>query len=303
MDLIARIKNNFNKGFFDKAMPISELPAEYPAWTIKKSNWVGVAVPIKTQQTFSERFSNVRIRTALGTEINGITYDLLLLTCEDMELRNEFAVICSQFVLPGSNGTARESLIANPEAWWENWKFLLGNVNASHASYPVLGELIVLEQLLQQGRNARWTGANKATNDIELTDRSYEVKSTTKRYGYDVTISSLYQLKKSGTTLDLVFCRFEPSTLGRSVDDLVESLVQAGYSRSELENSLKKENLETGCTARKLRYKLLEMKVYPVDDQFPSVTLDSFVGGVLPKCVTEFSYTLDLSGAASKNTL
>ena len=115
-------------------MPISDLPAEYPAWTIKKSNWVGVAVPIKTQQTFSERFSNVRIRTALGTEINGVTHDLLLLTCEDMELRNEFAVICSQFVLPGTNGTARESLIANPEAWWESSMHSGGYIRADCSS-------------------------------------------------------------------------------------------------------------------------------------------------------------------------
>jgi hypothetical protein len=129
------------------------------------------------------------------------------------------------------------------------------------------------------------------------------VKSTTQRYGYEVTVSSLYQLKKSGETLDLVFCRFEPSALGRSVDELAESLINAGYPEEELEKNLRKQNLERGCTARKLRYKLLEMKVFPVDDEFPAVTLDSFVGGVMPKFVKEFSYTLDLSGVASKNSL
>jgi hypothetical protein len=303
MDLIERIKNNFNKGFFNKAMPISGLPDEYPAWTIKKSDWVGVAVPVSKSFAFSERFSNVKIRTAPGTEINGQVYDLLLLTCDDMGLRNEFAVICSQFVQPGAEGKQRKALIDAPETWWENWKFLLGNVNSSHTSYPVLGELTVLEQLVLRGEPAKWTGANRATNDIELPDRSYEVKSTTQRYGYEVTVSSLYQLKKSGETLDLVFCRFEPSALGRSVDELAESLISAGYPEEELEKNLRKQNLERGCTARKLRYKLLEMKVFPVDDEFPAVTLDSFVGGVMPKFVTEFSYTLDLSGVASKNSL
>ena len=303
MDLIERIKNNFNKGFFDKAMPISDLPEEYPAWTIKKSDWVGVAVPVNKSFAFYERFSNVRIRTAPGTEINGQLYDLLMLTCEDMELRNEFAVICSQFVQPGPNGKQRETLIASPETWWKNWKFLLGNVNASHTAYPVLGELIALEQLIIRGENAKWTGANKATNDIELPGCSYEVKSTTQRYGYEVTISSIYQLKKSEGDLNLVFCRFEPSALGRCVDDLVESLVNAGYSEEELENNLRKQNLERGCTARRLRYKLLEMKVFPVDEQFPALTLDLFVGGVMPRCVTQFSYTLDLSGVSSRNSL
>ena len=101
----------------------------------------------------------------------------------------------------------------------------------------------------------------------------------------------------------MFFCRFEPSALGRSVDELAESLINAGYPEEELEKNLRKQNLERGCTARKLRYKLLEMKVFPVDDEFPAVTLASFVGGVMPKFVTEFSYTLDLSGVASKNSL
>lgn len=303
MELIERIKNNFNKGFFDKAMLIEDLPVEYPAWTIKNSNWVGVAVPLNQTFTFSEHFSNVRIRTAPGTEINGDTYNLLMLTCDDMGLRNEFAVICSQFIQPGPDGKLREELISAPEKWWGNWKFLLGNVNSSQSAYPVLGELTVLEKLLLDGRKAKWTGANKATHDIELPNCSYEVKSTTNRYGYEVTISSVYQMKKSGETLDLAFCRFEPSVLGRSINDLVESIVQIGYPEEELEANLQKQNLECGCTARNIRFKLLEMKVYSVDDEFPAVTCDSFVGGVLPKYVTEFSYTLDLSGVTSKNSL
>lgn len=303
MELIERIKNNFNRGFFDKAMLIDELPAEYPAWTIKKSDWVGVAVPLNQTFTFSERFSNVRIRTSNGTEINGEVYNLLMLTCEDMNLRNEFAVICSQFIQPGPNGKFREDLIAAPEKWWTNWKFLLGNVNSSHSAYPVLGELTILEKLLLDGRKAKWTGADKATHDIELPNCSYEVKSTIKRYGYEITISSVYQMKKSGETLDLVFCRFEPSALGRNINDLVENIVKTGYPEEELEASLRKQNMERGCTARNTRFKLLEMKVFPVDDEFPAVTCDSFVGGVLPKCVTEFSYTLDLSGVTGKNLL
>ena len=80
------------------------------------------------------------------------------------------------------------------------------------------------------------------------------------------------------------------------------SIIMAAIEE-ELEKNLIKQNLERGCTARKLRYKLLEMKVFPVDDEFPAVTLDSFVDGVMPKFVTEFSYTLDLSGVASKNSL
>lgn len=303
MEIIDRIKENFNRGYFDKAMIINELPEEYPAWTIKRNDWIGVAVPLDTYATFSERFSEVKIYTAPNTEINGKVYDLLMLTCTDLELRNEFAVICSQFVLPGSNGVSRNELIEDPKKWWTNWKFLLGNVNTSRSAYPVLGELTVLEKLILANKPAKWTGANAATHDIEVPDYSYEVKSTTQRTGYEVTISSLYQMNKSGKTLDLVFCRFEPSVLGRSVDDIIDSLVKNGYPEAELESSLKKLDLEKGCTARATKFKLLEMKIFPVDDSFPAVTEKSFIGEKIPVCVKNFSYTLDLTGIHSKNTL
>lgn len=35
MDLVERIKDNFSKGYFGKAMDIQELPNEHPAWTLK----------------------------------------------------------------------------------------------------------------------------------------------------------------------------------------------------------------------------------------------------------------------------
>lgn len=303
MELISRIKNNFNKGYFDKAMSIKELPENYPAWTIKSNDWIGVAVPLDSAVQFSERFSEVKIWTAFNTEISGTVYNLLMLTCNDLELRNEFAVICSQFVNPGENGQLRADLISDPQKWWTNWKFLLGNVNSSRSGYPVLGELVVLEKLMLENNQVKWTGANKATHDIELPEYSYEVKSTTSRYGYEVTISSIYQMKNSGKSLDLIFCRFEPSVLGRSIDDIVLSLVQKGYPEEELEVNLKKLDLEKGCTARKAKFKLLEMKSFPVDDNFPAVTEKSFIGEQLPKCVTKFTYTLDLSGVNSKNII
>lgn len=303
MDIIERIKNNFNKGYFGKAMLIEELPEEYPAWTIKRNEWVGVAVPLENAVVFTERFAKAKIWVAKNTEIEGISYDLLLLTCNDMELRNEFATICSQFVDPGTDGELRRKLIADPESWWSNWKFLLGNISSTQSSYPVLGELTVFERLLKDGKSAVWTGVDSAVHDIELPDSRYEVKSTISRYGYEVTISSIHQMNAEGAPLALVFCRFERSLLGRSVDDVVQNLVSLGCSQKKLENDLSKLGLEKGCTARKEKYKLLEMKIYPIDDSFPAITYDSFVGGTLPKSVVKFTYTVDLSGVASRDTL
>lgn len=296
MNVIERIQDNFSKGFFGKSMQILELPKEWPAWTFKQDEWIGVAVPVDNYKPFSERFAHAKIMTEPSVEIDGISYDVLMLICTNMDLRNEFAVICSQFVEPGINGNLRNQLISSPERWWNQWRFLLGNSISNSEPYPILGELIMLEKQLLDGKNAKWTGIEKGTHDLEMNDCSIEVKSTANRYGYEVTISSIYQLLPAGKPLKLAFFRFEKSSLGRSIDDLMESLEHLGYSSFELENKLKEAGYEKGCTARNIRYKIIEAKQYNVDDNFPSVTELSFKNNKLPECITKFTYTVDLAG-------
>ena len=303
MEVLDSIRNNFNKGYFGKAMRIEGLPDNYPAWTLKQDNSYGVAVKMDRKLVFSERFSTARIWTCNDSIIDDQKADFLLLTCYDVSLRNEFATICSQFVETASDGASRKRLITDPAAWWHNWKSLIGNTQSDNEVYSKLGELIVVEKLLQAGKWPKWSGIEYATHDVELDDRSYEVKSTIKRSGYEVEISSIFQMKKEGKALDLVFFRFERSHLGRSLDDVIESIISLGYSRDKLEKVLVKAGLEKGCTARSIQYKPLEMRVCPVDDKFPGLTLDSFVGGQLPPNITKVKYTIDLSGVPSKATL
>ena len=201
MSLIENIKNNFNRGYFGKAMLIDGLPQQYPAWTIKQPGWYGVAVRTEKFMPFSERFSSSRIWTLKNAEINSQPMNLLMLACSDMNLRNEFATICSQFVKTSSDGTERKKIINNPAGWWDNWRSLLGNTQVEHEVYSKIGELLVVERLLLSGRKPKWSGIENATNDVELDDCSYEVKSTVKRYGYEVEVSSIYQLKPTEKNL------------------------------------------------------------------------------------------------------
>ena len=303
MDYTDSIKNNFNRGYFGKAMPIVGLEDDFPAWTIKTKDWFGVAVSTDNNDAFSERFSSTKIWTAHDAEINGISMNLLMLTCSDKDLRDEFAVICNQFVNPGVNGDERYKLTSAPEKWWNNWKSLLGNSASSFETYMIIGELIVVDELLKKGCNPRWSGIENATHDVETSTHSYEVKSTISKYGYEVEISSIYQMQKSGAPLSLVFCRFEKSMLGKSLNDIIDDLVVHGLSGDELEKALSKSGFEKGCTARSIKYKLLEMKVFPVDDSFPSLTLNSFVGGCLPDNIIKVKYSVDLSGITGNSSL
>lgn len=301
MDIVERIKNNFNKGFFDKAMPIEEMPDKFPAWTIKSNSWIGVAVPTENYTPFTEHFSNVKLWTAENVSIDDNEYNLLMLTCSEMDLRNEFAIICSQFIQPGVNGTDRENIVSSPDTWWRRWKNLLGNMNGDKEPYPVLGELIALEYLLKNGETPTWSGAEQATHDLETNTDSYEVKSTIMRYNYEVTINSIYQMDKTGRSLKLLFFRFEKSNLGTSIDEIVNRIISMGYPEEKIEKALKNHQLEKGCVARTLKYKVLESKQYNVDENFPAITMSSFKNDMLPKHITRITYTVDLSGVSGEN--
>ena len=225
MEIVERIKANFNKGYFGKSMAIPELEGDYPAWTIKQDGWIGVAVPMRTYLPFSEEFSHVRIHAERNVSIGGIQYDLLLLTSSEMKTRNEFAFVCADFVAPGENGERRSSLIADPTTWWKSWKTLIGNTSSDQSVYDTFGELLVVERLLKNGENPSWSGAQQASHDVETEKLSIEVKTTSQRYRYEVTINSIYQMVPTEEKpLFLSFIRVDPSMLGRSIDDVSESL-------------------------------------------------------------------------------
>ena len=304
MDVIERIKDNFNKGYFGKSMPISELPEEFPAWTLKQSEWIGVAIPLKTYFPFSEKYAHMNIATVHDVIIGDEAYDILMITSDNMETRNEFATVCANFVDPGINGSSRISLVKDPACWWKRWKDLLGNVSSNKMSYAVLGELLIIDKLLSDGYHPIWKGIDHSTHDVETQEFSVEVKSTVSRYGYEATISSIYQMRPAdGKPLYLVYTRFEESELGISIDDVVERLKDKGYPLAELENALLKAGLEYGCIARTVKYKVIEWKKYAVDNSFPAVTESSFKDNRIPENIIKFTYTIDLSGITGENLL
>lgn len=304
MTIIERIQDNFNKGYFGKSMPIDELPEEYPAWTLKNPNWVGVAVPLSSFSPFAENFAHMKIEAVHDVLIGKTAYDILMITCDSMEMRNEFATVCANFVDPGFQGTQRHDLIQHPEKWWEHWRDLLGNISSKREAYDVLGELLTFEKVCIEQTNANWSGIEHASHDIECINYSVEVKSTIMRYEYELTINSIYQLAPaSGKPLYLSFIRFEPSMLGQSIDDVATRLKVLGVNSYSLETALAKAGLEPGRMARSKKYKIIEWKKYSVDDTFPSVTESSFKNNRLPAHISRLTYVINLAGIEGENLL
>ncbi|WP_439668436.1 PD-(D/E)XK motif protein [Cupriavidus necator] len=269
--------------------------AENEAWVFREDGRFGVAVPLVTNLRVQEFFAGAKLGT-VERDFGGHVRTLLRLDSGCEALRNEFAVVCAQFIDPGIDGQERVALTANPLEWWNRWRQLLGNSNRDRRAYSSLGELLALERLRSQGIDARWIGPLQGSVDIEATGASYEVKSTLSRYGSVVHIAGQFQLNRSKhVPLHLIHQRFEPSTVGDSIDSVIRRLIECGMAVEELESSLARDGLHAGGAARAETYRLLESTVYAVNDEFPGITPSSFSGGVVPAGILSIEYDVDLS--------
>ena len=268
----------------------------FTAWVFREDDGFGVAVPVPEQVCVSERFAGARLVTVDRT-VAGVPRRLLRLESSCYALRNEFAVVCAQMVDPGPDGAARHALVTDPRSWWQSWRQLLGNAVVNVTAYSVLGEMLALGHLLGQGIQAAWQGPASGSVDIETPGARYEVKSTLTRYDMRVHIAGQFQLAApADTELFLVHQRLEPSPEGVSVDTAASRLVALGADRDRLERLLEMCGLEPGSSARADTYRLLDSRLFAVDEAFPRITPDSFTGGALPAGIVKLEYMVDLSG-------
>ena len=276
---------------------LENLDSNYPAYAMRVDGSFGVAIPYDNALVIAEHFSGAQLhsRKRILDGFEEKTY--LELTSNIEDLRNEFASLCGQFVTPGPNGVERKALVNDPLTWWGNWRKLLGNSISEKKAYDVIAEMTALYELLKIDSTVQWAAADRCgTQDIEGNENSYEVKSTIKKTGVQITVSSLQQLKQdTQKRLYLYFCRMEESMQGVSINDLVEKLTGAGYDQFLLEKELMSIGYEYGCSARNEKYKITERRKYEVDDSFPSITENSFKGDKSPEFLLEFTYTIDLS--------
>lgn len=295
--LTDEIRKNWESDIVGYAQAISSLEKTlFPAWTVKFCDSYGVAIPYNGEQNINENFANARIYSSVIRFDSKTDEKALILTTESRSIAIPFSALCAELIDPGENGEFRKEIIHSPVEWWREWKDLLGNRNVDDRVYDVLGELCVLNQLLEKGEDASWNGPSCASYDIETEIRFVEVKSSIVRDRKEITISSHFQLDPPGKQLDLVLCQFEPTvSSGFSIDSVLEELSQKGINIGNINNRLKELGLEEGRSSRRRMFILHSMLLYKVDGSFPRITPASFVGGVMPKGINTITYTVDLS--------
>lgn len=165
----------------------------------------------------------------------------------------------------------------------------------------IWGELWVLRELVKRNPNAVniWTGPVGGRYDFWARELAMEIKSTTQRKGRAVTVHGHEQLEiPENGELYLVFQRLEESpTIGESVPGLIKAVTELGCDRTKLMTRLANLGLTLDLLARceDIRFKLVENRVYQVDQDFPRITSASFKGDDLPNRIISLSYVLDLT--------
>ena len=268
----------------------------YSAWSVVAGERFGVAIPNENNISIDESFAGADLlsRTLIvqGNELNA-----LMLMSENTSSMEPFSFLCSEFVQVGDSGQRRSEITDNPLAWWQQWKELLGNKNVDEMVYDTLGELVVLYYLSTHGDVAEWNGPNGATYDIDCGNKFVEVKSTKSRNKREITLNNEFQLQPPpGSNLLIALCQFEDAISGISINKIVNLLASLGYNRHALNDKLRKKGFRENKSARDRNYMLHGITFYEVDDAFPAIRNESFVGGVKPMGVESYTYTVTLDG-------
>ena len=293
MDTVREIRSHFATLYNPGALDINTLPEEYPAYVIRTSSGYGVAIEADKSLEVSERFNSVRLHTEVMT-IEGYTSNYLILKSAFEEYRYEFATLCAEFVEPGEAGKNRTSVLSDPIGWWNKWKELVGNASKEQRVYNVIAEMLVLDHKFRDDKSSVWAATRMSSHDIECAEESCEVKSTIKKTGAEIVISSQHQLEHE-KRLFLYFCRMEESREGLSINDAKKMLVSHGYDENKIEIELERQGFEKGSSIRDKKYKVLEKRKYEVNESFPRIVRESFKGNQYPSGITHIEYTVDLN--------
>lgn len=280
----------------DNVLKITNETDGFNAYVIKDNSWYGIGLEIELYDNdYLEKFENVSIVTKIKYFGNA-NHKLIEIITNKSELYEQFSLICSDFLEYVSNRENRINFLKNPQVWFEKWRDLLGNNIKNESQYPFLAELFVINHLLKENKIVEYD--DYGTHDIETLDISYEVKSTIERYSSEVHINGQHQLKSTNNKpLKLVFLRLEPSLDGCSIVDLKKELELKGYKSDKIEKRIT--NMETITLYKK--YKILEFKLYDVDENFPKILPEDFLTGCLPKNIIKLEYVIDLNGLKCEN--
>lgn len=249
-----------------------------------------VAIPYDDDKILNESFVGITLSTNI-LNVEDKSFKVLYLYMVETGDLKKFAYIASEFI----DLENRENLLHNPYSWIDAWNEMFGNSKKKYMISDVVAELAAFREVYKLNKTAKWVGPKDGTHDIVYEGGVVEVKSTTNKKNNYVSINSQFQINPDENE-KLFFVRLEPKPYAESIDTLVETLEQMGYSRSELEDNLSHMGYRAGNRTRKQTYDVLSIYSYKVDeDHFPVIVLDDLNSLSSVKNIIGYKFTLDLS--------
>ncbi len=266
-----------------------------------------IPVPTKTKIVSDRRSSGVQIMP--HPLLDGETLRLFVdLVCLKPHLHEIFSILVNEIVDIIREDSSKPDYICRQVL--DRWRELLEREPSTLLEIEKLvglfGELYFLRAMVQRNPNAirYWTGPKGARHDFSMGSLAIEIKSTLSRHGLFVEVHGYEQLEPlQGGKLYLTVLRFEQGpSLGESLPELIESLVQYGGDRYRLFHLLAQVGIDTYSLSeyKEIRFHLREQRIYEVNEEFPRIISSSFIDGKLPKGVLKLAYQIDLSGEPPK---
>lgn len=282
------------------AYEIENLETDNRAWVLLSNSEYGVFFEYAGEE-INETFSGVRLKSDIKILEDEGTINVLVLSCGEKELRNEFSLICENFVDTGEDGNHRMQIARNPLSWWKRWCELLGNVQGNKMVYDIVGELYSVLKLCETNKKPFWSATGLSSHDIETETDSFEVKSTLNKEKRSIHVSSQFQLS-ADKPLYLIFTRLEASENGKSIDDILYEISKYQPDKTVSYNKyLEEKGYSKGNHSRKKKFVILERRKYSIDEAFPSITEDSFCNGKIPDNIMHIEYDVSLDGLDFEN--
>lgn len=274
------------------------LPSNEDCFAVNGSGYRGIAIETSDKVFINESFNKVDVLNC-KIDISGISKNVVFLCTKEHTMQEQYGLLCLDFV------ENKDIIKTDPIRWFNQWKELIGNVKQDKMVYDFIGEMKTLLLLQKQKANPKWTASQVGTFDISSDEGFFEVKSTISKTTQEVVIHNQYQLSTTGLdkNLYIAFCKLEENDSGDSIDSLVEELAETGFSRTDLDKYLTSKGYSVGKSERKKKFLVHEIRKYIVDDHFPKITKESFVGKAFPKGITKLEYTISLDSLSYEKIL
>lgn len=281
-EIIKLIKYSDNGKWYD--LESVDCPSKF----LHIENKVGVAVECSLNIAIYETFNNIEL--AVRMDGNGEKNYLVLLMPYHLNYVDEFALICENFVI--GDQSKRLSLIENPFDWWEKWCEIIGNKKYDEKPYALIGELISYYWYFDMDNSLQWNHMGYGTHDLEGESMVVEVKSTTDRYRSQINVNSQYQLKKQKLPIYLSFVRCEESIDGVSLNIIIKKLKED--KQIDVMENINKLGYKIENHIFEKKYKILEMRLYEVNENFPVFDIRKYADTTFFKHVIKYEYILNL---------